>query len=69
MNGVSCPGSKKSCDMDIGLATCVCLFLGGGKGEVLDHTTAFSLRCIDKQHNNVVKNMGTEVRLPGSPTS
>lgn len=46
MNGVSCPGNKKSCDMATGLATCVCLFLEGGKGEVLDHNTAVSLRCI-----------------------
>lgn len=33
VNGLSCAGGKKSCDMAIGLATCICLFPVGRKGR------------------------------------
>lgn len=39
------------------------------KQEVLDHTAAFFEVYFDRQHNKVVKSMGTEARLPGSPAS
>lgn len=68
MKRVSCVGDKKSCDMAIGLATCVCLFLGEKRGAG-PHSSCFLEVYFDRQHNIVVKNMGTEARLPGSPAS
>lgn len=46
----------------------MCLF-PGWKGDMLGYTAAVSLRCTLTGSTEVVKNMGTEARLPGSPAS
>lgn len=65
MNRVSCAGSKKSCDMAAGLVICVCLLLVVRRGGARSHSSSFLEVYFDRQSNKVVKNMGTEARVPG----
>lgn len=68
MNGVSCACCKKSCDLATGLAACMSV-PRVETGYAGPHSSCFSEVYSDRQHNEVVKNMGTEARLPGSPAS
>lgn len=47
----------------------MCLFPGWKGDNARLHNSCLLEVCSDRQHNKVVKNMGTEARLPGSLVS